>query len=345
MAATLSTLLFIKLIGQADGPAVSTIVLTVVVLIFGEISPKSLAKESPEAFAMFSAPLLRLFMAVLTPLNFLFGLWKKLLTRLFHKESDEGITDEELVTMVEEAEDQGGLDREESQLIRSAIRFDDLEAGDILTPRVDVVAVDEGSTLEEVASVFAAEGYSRLPVYHESIDDVLGVIHQKDLFSARYHGRDQLKPLVRPVLHITAGTKIDDLMRQFQRTKTQMAVVVDEYGGTEGILTMEDIVEELVGEIWDEHDEVVEEFRKQPDGSYLIACSAGLTDMYDLFALTGECDAATVSGWVLEQLGRVPEPGDRFTWENLDVTVTRAEHHRVLEIKVVVLPGPEAEEA
>ena len=317
VAATLSTLLFIDLVGQ------------------------SLAKESPEAFAMFSAPLLRLFMAVLTPLNYVFGQWKKLLTRLFHKEQDEGITDEELVTMVSEAEDQGGLDKEESQLIRSAIRFDDLEAGDILTPRVDVVAVEDLSTLEEVAAVFAAEGYSRLPVYHESVDDIVGVLHQKDLFSARFHGRTQLEPLVRPVLHITSGTKIDDLMRQFQRTKTQMAVVVDEYGGTEGILTMEDIVEELVGEIWDEHDEVVEEFRKQPDGSYLIACSADLDDMYDLFSVTGECDAATVSGWVLEELGRVPEVGDHFVWERLDVTVTRAEHHRVLEIRVEVLPEPE----
>ena len=345
VAATLSTLLFIKLLGQENGPAVSTIVLTIVVLIFGEISPKSLAKESPEAFAMFCAPFLRVLMALLTPLNFLFGLWKKLLSRLFHKETDEGITDEELVTMVEEAEDQGGLDREESQLIRSAIRFDDLEAGDILTPRVDVVAVEDTSSLADVTAVFAAEGYSRLPVYHESIDDIVGVIHQKDLFSARYHGREQLSPLVRPVLHITSGTKIDDLMRQFQRSKTQMAVVVDEYGGTEGILTMEDIVEELVGEIWDEHDEVVEEFKKQPDGSYLIACSADLDDMYDLFSVTGECDAATVSGWVLEELGRVPEPGDHFVWENLDVTVTRAEHHRVLEIKVVVLPPEEAEEA
>lgn len=205
------------------------------------------------------------------------------------------------------------------------------------------MAVEDTSTLDEVSAVFAAEGYSRLPVYHESIDDIVGVIHQKDLFSARYHGRDQLSPLVRPVLHITSGTKIDDLMRQFQRTKTQMAVVVDEYGGTEGILTMEDIVEELVGEIWDEHDEVVEQFRKQPDGSYLIACSADLDDMYDLFQLTGECDAATVSGWVLEELGRVPEVGDRFVWENLDVTVTRAEHHRVLEIRVVALPDPEEE--
>ena len=345
VAATLSTLLFIKLIDQTNGPAVSTIVLTVVVLIFGEISPKSLAKESPESFAMFSAPLLRLFMAVLTPLNFLFSLWKKLLTRLFHKEQDEGITDEELVTIVSEAEDQGGLDEHESDLIRNAIEFNDLEVSEILTPRVDVVAVEDTSTLEEVAAVFAGEGYSRLPVYHESIDDVVGVLHQKDLFSARFHGRAQLEPLVRPVLHITSGTKIDDLMRQFQRTKTQMAVVVDEYGGTEGILTMEDIVEELVGEIWDEHDEVVEEFRKQSDGSYLIACSADLDDLYELFQVTGECDAATVSGWVLEELGRVPEPGDRFTWENLDVTVTRAEHHRVLEIRVEVLPEAEDGEA
>ena len=344
VAATLSTLLFIDLVGQMNGPAVSTLVLTIVVLIFGEISPKSLAKESPEAFAMFSAPLLRLFMAVLTPLNYVFGQWKKLLTRLFHKEQDEGITDEELVTMVSEAEDQGGLDKEESQLIRSAIRFDNLEAGDILTPRVDVIAVEDVSSLAEVAAVFAAEGYSRLPVYHESVDDIVGVLHQKDLFSARFHGRTQLEPLVRPVLHITSGTKIDDLMRQFQRTKTQMAVVVDEYGGTEGILTMEDIVEELVGEIWDEHDEVVEEFRKQPDGSYLIACSADLDDMYDLFSVTGECDAATVSGWVLEELGRVPEVGDHFVWERLDVTVTRAEHHRVLEIRVEVLPEPEGGE-
>lgn len=343
VATTLSTLLFITLLGQASGPAVSAVVLTVVILIFGEISPKSLAKESPESFAMFSAPILRLLMVALTPLNFLFGQWKKLLSRLFRKKADEGITGEELATMVSEAENQGGLDQEESRLIRSAIRFDSLAAGDILTPRVDVVAVEDTAALADVAAVFAAEGYSRLPVYHENIDDVVGVIHQKDLFSARYHGRDQLFPLVRPVLHVTTSVKIDDLMRQFQRTKTQMAVVVDEYGGTEGILTMEDIVEELVGEIWDEHDEVVEQFRKLPDGSYLIACSADLDALYDLFQLTGASDAATVSGWVLERLGRVPEPGDHFVWENLDVTVTQAEHHRVLEIRVAVLPAAEEE--
>lgn len=338
VATTLSTLLFIGLLGSATGPAVSTVVLTVVILIFGEVSPKSLAKESPEAFAAFSAPILRLLMFLLSPLTFLFTQWKRLLSLLFRKKSQEGITDEELVTMVDEAEDQGGLDREESQLIRSAIRFDSLEAGDILTPRVDVVAIEDSATMDEAAALFAAEGYSRLPVYHETLDSIVGVLHQKDLFSARYHGRSELTPLFHPVLHITASTKIDDLMRQFQRTKTHMAVVVDEYGGTEGILTLEDVVEELVGEIWDEHDEVIELFRKQPDGSYLIACSADLDDLYDLFSLTDAGDAATISGWVMEQLGRVPEPGDHFVWESLDVTVTRVEHHRVLEIKVIQHP-------
>ncbi|MDD6159715.1 MAG: hemolysin family protein [Oscillospiraceae bacterium] len=338
VATTLSTLLFIRLLGSTSGPAVSTVVLTVVILIFGEVSPKSLAKESPEAFAAFSAPFLRLLMAVFRPLTFLFRQWKRLLSRLFHRHSEEGITDEELVTMVEEAEDQGSLDREESRLICSAIRFDSLKVGDILTPRVDVIAIEDCATMDEAAALFAAEGYSRMPVYHETLDNVVGVLHQKDLFSARYHGRTELSPLIHPVLHIAPSTKIDDLMRQFQKTKTHMAIVVDEYGGTEGILTLEDIVEELVGEIWDEHDEVIELFRKQEDGSYLISCSADLDDMYDLFSLTGEDDAATVSGWVMAQLGRVPEPGDHFVWETLDVTVTRVEHHRVMEIRVIRLP-------
>ena len=337
VAATLSTLLFIKLIGQTNGPAVSTIVLTVVVLIFGEISPKSLAKESPESFAMFSAPLLRLFMALLTPLNFLFGLWKKLLTLLFHKEQEEGITDEELVTMVVEAEDQGGLDKEESQLIRSAIRFDNLEAGDILTPRVDVVAVEDTSTLEEVASVFAAEGYSRLPVYHESIDDVVGVLHQKDLFSARFHGRTQLEPLVRPVLHITSGTKIDDLMRQFQRTKTQMAVVVDEYGGTEGILTMEDIVEELVGEIWDETDKDETPIRQLSENSWQVEGDVNVEDFFDAIGFvdkTFDCDYNSVGGWALAELEHIPSAGESFGYKQLHVTIRSVKDQRIESLLV-----------
>jgi len=344
-ATTLSTLIFVRFLGDVSGPTVSTVVLTLVILIFGEISPKSLAKESPERFAMFSAPLLGFFLALLRPVNFLFTQWKKLLTRLFHREDDEGITEEELITLVDQAEDEGGLDQHESELIRSAIEFGDMEVEEILTPRVDIVAVEDTASLDEIAKAFAESGYSRLPVYHEDIDDIIGVLHEKDFYAARYRGIEDVSPLISAVLYTTGSTKISALLRILQREKAHMVVVVDEYGGTEGLCTLEDIVEELVGEIWDEHDEVIEEFKKQADGSYLISCNADLTDLYDLFSLQGECSANTVSGWVLERIGRIPAEGDRFQADGLDVTVTRVDHRRVLEIRVEVLPPAEEEEA
>lgn len=340
-ATTLATLIFVKLLGEVSGPTVSTVVLTIVILIFGEISPKSLAKENAEAFAMFSAPVLRLFMGLLRPVNFLFAQWKKLLSKLFRKGEEEGITDEELITMVEQAEDEGGLDQHESELIRSAIEFGDMEVQEILTPRVDVVGVEDTATMDELAALFAENGYSRLPVYHEDIDDIVGVIHEKDFHAARYHGLSDLAAMMGSVLYTTGNTKIGELLRILQKEKGHMVVVVDEYGGTEGICTLEDIVEELVGEIWDEHDEVVEEFKKQSDGSYVISCSADLTDLYDLFAITGDCDANTVSGWVMEQIGRIPEEGDQFMADGLDVTVNKVDHRRVMEIKVEVLSEEE----
>ena len=339
-ATTIATVLCTNLFHEL-GPTVATVALTIIILIFGEVSPKSLAKESPEKFAMFAAPLLGLLMVVLTPLNFLFGQWKKLLSRVFRSQGSDGITEEELVTMVDQAEDEGGLDQHESQLIRAAIEFNDLEVGEILTPRVDLVAAEEGSSEEQIASLFAQSGYSRLPIYQETVDNIVGVIHEKDFYAARSRGRVNVAQLRAPVLYTTGNTKISELLRILQRSKAHMAVVVDEYGGTEGIATLEDILEELVGEIWDEHDEVIEQFRKQEDGSYLIACSADLDDMYDLFRVKGTCGAATVSGWVLEQVGRVPEVGDRFQAEGLDVTVTQVEHRRVLEVRVVLLPEEE----
>ncbi len=339
-ATTIATVLFTKWFHEY-GPAVSSVALTVIILIFGEISPKSLAKESPERWAMTAAPLLKVFTVILLPLNILFGLWKKLLSLLFKKDEDDGITEEELVGMVEQAETEGGLDEHESDLIRAAIEFNDLEVSEILTPRVDLVAVEEGASDEEVARVLAESGYSRLPVYRETIDNIVGVIHEKDFYAARYRGLNSLSEIMGTVLYTTGNTKISDLLRVLQKNKAHMAVVVDEYGGTEGIATLEDILEELVGEIWDEHDEVVESFKKQEDGSYIIQCSASLDDMYDLFAVKGECDASTISGWVMEQMGRVPEQGDRFRAEGLDVTVTQVEQRRVMEIRVEVLPEEE----
>ena len=341
--ASLATVFFTVSLSLRNGAVISTAVVTVVVLIFGEVCPKSLAKEFPESFAMFSAPIMRGLMLLLTPVNFLFRLLKRGMSRLFRKKDDGGITEEELITMVDQAEDEGGLDQHESELIRSAIEFNDLEVDEILTPRVDMVAVEDAASMEEVAKAFAESGYSRLPVYHEDIDDIVGVIHEKDFYAARHYGRGGIKDLISPVLYTTGNTKISELLRILQRKKAHMVIVVDEYGGTEGLVTLEDIVEELVGEIWDEHDEVIEEFKKQEDGSYLISCNADLTDLFDLFSIRDDCDANTVSGWVMEKIGRIPEAGDRFTSDGLDVTVTKVDHRRVMEIRVVVFP-PEAPE-
>lgn len=341
-ATTISTLLFTKIF-VTYGATISTVVITIVVLIFGEISPKSVAKEFPERFAMFSVPILRVIIVVLTPLNFLFSMWKKLLSKIFKPSGDDGITEEELMGIVDQAESEGGLDAHEGDLIRASIEFNELDVSDILTPRVDLVAVDEESTMQEVGALFVENGYSRLPIYHETIDNIIGVVHQKDFYKARVRGEDRLAMIKSPVVYTTPNTKIFKLLRILQMNKVHMAVVVDEYGGTEGIVTLEDILEELVGEIWDEHDEVTEFLHKQPDGSYNIDCTTDLDDMYDLFEIKGECEASTVSGWVLEQIDRIPKQGDHFIAEGLEVTVTAVDNRRVMEINVKPVPQETAE--
>ncbi|MEE0434796.1 MAG: hemolysin family protein [Peptococcaceae bacterium] len=343
-ATTISTLLFTKLF-VTYGATISTVVITIVVLIFGEISPKSIAKEFPERFAMFSAPFLSVVVAILTPLNFLFSQWKKLLSKIFKPSNDDGITEEELMGIVDQAESEGGLDAHEGDLIRASIEFNELEVADILTPRVDIVAVDEEASVQEVGALFVENGFSRLPVYNETIDNIIGVIHQKDFYKARVRGEDRVGMMKSPVVYTTPSTKIFKLLRELQMNKVHMAVVVDEYGGTEGIVTLEDILEELVGEIWDEHDEVVEAFKKQADGSYLVDCTADLDDMYDLFQVKGKCEASTVSGWVLEQIDRIPDVGDRFSAEGLDVVVTQVDNRRVIEIRVQRMAEDVTEEA
>lgn len=342
-AASLGTVLFTKLY-PVYGAAISTAVLTVVVLIFGEITPKTMAKDKPEKFCMRAVPILRVLLFVLTPLHLFFGLFSKAAMKLFHTSEEEGITEEELITMVEEAESEGGLEHHESELIRAAIEFNDMEVEEILTPRVDIVAAPDTVTMEELAVLFAESAYSRIPIYHTSIDNITGLVHEKDFFSARYHNHTDVGSLISKIFYTTASAQISDLLRSLQRSKSHMAVVVDDYGGTMGIVTLEDILEELVGEIWDEHDEVIEEFKPQEDGSYLISCTANLDDLFDRFSIRAtDIDSASISGWVLDQLGRLPVEGDRFVYENLDVTVTRLDHRRILEIRVAVIPEEEEE--
>ena len=280
-ASSLATVLFSRLLGNAYGPTASTIVMTLLVLTFGEITPKSMAKEMPESIAMAFAPALGALVAVFGPLNFIFGKWKSFLAGRFYTDEKDTITEGELVTMVSEAEKDGELTNRESELIRSAIEFDDVEAQDVLTPRVDVIAVADDTPMDEVTETFADSGYSRLPVYHETIDNIIGVVHEKDCFAAMRKGDEDVKleSLIGPTLYTTSVTPISALLRTLRESKHHMAVVVDEYGGTAGIITLEDILEELVGEIWDEHDEVVEDIRQQSDGSWLIAGGASVDDV------------------------------------------------------------------
>ncbi len=335
--ASMATLLFVQYFGGA-GASLSTLVTTVVVLIFGEISPKSLAKESPEKFAMFSAPIVQVLVTMLTPVNWFFTQWKKLLSKLFKSSEDKAITEEELLTIIEEAEHEGAINEEDKELIHSVMDFNDSKASDILTPRVDIVGISKEASTAEIEEAFVQTRYSRIPVYDKTIDNIVGVIHIKDFFELKLKDRsikDQtIASILSPVIFVTPHLKISTLLKKLQTEKCHLAVVTDEYGGTVGMVTMEDILEELVGEIWDEHDEIIQEFTPLEDGTYKIVCSAPIDEMLSFFDLTGEVDSTTVSGWVVEQLGAIPKVGDSFTYEALFVTVTKTDHRRVLEIVV-----------
>mgnify|MGYP002678826769 FL=1 len=345
-AASIGTIIFTKMLGAERGATVSTMVLTIVVLIFGEVTPKSLAKEMPETIATAVAPVLSLLMLVLTPLTWLFTQWKRLLNHFVHSSESDTITEGELMTMVSEAENDGELTDRESELIRSAIEFDDVEVEEILTPRVDVVAVADDISLEELAQTFAESGYSRLPVYHGTIDNIIGVVHEKDFYIARLKKATKIEDLVAPTLYTTGSTQISQLLRTLREQHHHMAVVVDEYGGTEGIITLEDILEELVGEIWDEHDEVTEDFRKQSDGSWLVSGSASVDDLFETLDLPEDedIDSNTVNGLVQEKTCHLPKVGDHFSLGEYDGVVTRTARRRVTEVRLTPAEPVDAEE-
>lgn len=336
LAASIATILFTTHFGNS-GVTISTVVMTILVLIFGEISPKSIAKESPEKFAMFSTPILKGFTVILTPFNYLFRLWKRLLYKIFKVESCKFITEDELLTIVEEAENGGGIDKHESKLIQSAIEFNDLDAKEILTSRVDLIALSSTASIDEIKEVFKNNRFSRIPIFENTIDKIIGVIHQRDFYDLIENGDSNIKNIIKPIICVTPNTKISQLLNNFQKSKTHMAVVVDEFGGTKGIVTLEDVLEELVGEIWDEHDEIIEYFKKVDEHKYLVVCSADLKDLFDKFNLScndDDYESNTVSGWVLEEFGHIPKVGDSFIYEDLLVTVTKTNYTRVLEVSI-----------
>lgn len=343
--ATISTLLFSSIITNSESlsATLSTIISTIAVLIFGEITPKTLAKEFPEKVAMFVAPIMDFFTIILYPLNLVFTGWKLLLKKVFKFKSEDVITEQELLTYVEEANEDGTLDNNETELISSAIEFNDAEVGDILVPRVNVIAVEENTPMKDIRLVFSEHGFSRLPVYRGSIDTIIGMIHEKDFYAAYTSGATDIKGIVTSMALATEHMKISDLLRSMQKQKVHMATVVDEYGGTLGIVTLEDILEELVGEIWDEHDEVVDYFTKLDDEHYLVDGNAELSEFFEIFSQEEdeESDSNTVSGWIIERSGDIPPIGYTFDYNNLTVTVTKRTLKKVLEVKVEIRPEEE----
>ena len=342
--ASIGTLLFVDLMGQELGATVSTVVVTIVVLIFGEITPKSIAKDYPERFAMFSAPMIGALLWLFTPLNFLFSLWKKLVALLFHSDEEDKMSQEELLLLLEEVEQEGAIDKSEGTLLRNAVEFGDLEVQSILTHRVDLEAVEVNATKEEIAAKFTETRFSRLLVYEETIDKIVGVLHLKDFYDGMGINPKPLREIMTPPLFIHQTEKVDDLLQLLKANKSHIAVVIDEYGGTLGIVTMEDILEELVGEIWDEHDEVEEPFRQLSENTYLVDCTVTLDDFCDFFDVKSDSESVSLGGWIMDEMQRIPEKGDQFTYENLTITATEIDDHRIEWVTVEVAPKEDNEE-
>ena len=341
--ASVGTVLFTLKFGDM-GATVSTIVVTIVVLIFGEISPKSIANNCPEQLAMFAAPVVQFLIWLFLPLNVLFSGWQKLLTKIFHLEPSSKMSQEELLTLVNEVQEDGTIDEDEGGLLRNAIEFSDQEARDILIHRTDLAALPITATKEEIAQMFTETKFSRLLIYQDTIDDILGTIHRKDFYVGCGITEKEVKDIISPAIFVLESEPIRMILKKQQKAKTHVAVVVDEYGGTCGIVTMEDILEELVGEIWDEHEEAEVLLRRIAPDTYLIDASMDFEEFAEYFHLDEESEMVSVSGWVMEQFGRVPDQGDHLEYKGLEIEVTRVGNHHVDEIRVKQ-NNVEAEEA
>lgn len=344
LIASIGTVLFVNMYGDI-GTTISTAVVTVLVLIFGEVVPKSIAKDCPEKFVMFSSPFINMLIWIFTPFNFLLLRLKELISKCFKFETNDKMSQEELLMLVEEVEENGSIDENESELLQNAIEFKDRDAEDILTHRIDLEAVSVDSTKEEIAQVFSESKFSRLLVYDGSIDNIIGLIHLKDFYTGTGVTEKSLKELVSPVVFVPRGEKINELLRELQKSKSHVAVVIDEHGGTYGIVTMEDILEELVGEIWDEHDEATEFIKQIGANTYIVDAALSLNDFSEYFEKEIDSDMVLLNGWVMEMLEGFPVVGDTFKYENLDITVNEMENQRISQIRVFVNKTEEIDKA
>ena len=344
-ASSIGALLFGKLIADQNvATTVNTAALTVIVLIFGEVTPKNMAKVIPEKFAMMSAPLIQLLVWIFMPFNFLFSLLTKLISKLFKGDDDSKMSQEELLMFVEEVEQDGSIDEDEGSLLRNVIEFNGLKAEDILTHRVDLVAFRKDTPKEEIAKIYSESKFSRLLVYENTIDTIVGIVHQKDFYTAEGITDASIEEIMTEPFFVPPSEDVADLLKKFQENQSHIAVVVDEYGGTVGIVTMEDILEELVGEIWDEHDEVVEDYVDLGENVCSVSCDVEMSSFCEHFDVEIETESTTLNGFLIEQLEKIPEKDDTFTYKNLIFTVIESDAHRSLFVKVEVLPVEDEDE-
>ena len=351
LASSLATVLFtywlINKGGENIGATVSTIVMTVVVLIFGEICPKTAAKISPDKFSLFAVRFIYLLVILFTPFTILFRLLQSLIGKIFRVKEDQAMTEEELISIIEEAEEDGGIDKEESTLIKSAIEFNELEVGDIFTPRIDITAVRSDVTKEEMAKTFSESGYSRVPIYDDDLDNIHGIVYYKDFFTTAFKTNVPISDIVKPVMYVTKTQKINDLLKDLHEKQLHFAVVTDEYGSTAGIVTLEDILEEIVGEIWDEHDEIIEEIKLIGDREYIVSGMTNIDKFYEeleLGEIDEDNDSSTVNGWAMNALGKIPEEGDCFEADGLVFKVLTMDGRRIQDLHILDNRGLETDE-
>lgn len=344
-ASSLATILFVSFLGEANGTLASTVVLTVIVLIFGEVLPKNTAIENSETMCMNSAGVLYILMVLLTPVTFLLlkmsTAVKKIASR--NKEKEPTVTEDELKYIVESIEEEGVLEEQESDLVQSALEFDEKTAYDILTPRVDMTAIDIEDEPAQIKKLILTERYSRIPVYRETIDNIIGILHTRDymeqLLKQEYPDLDKL---IQPAYFIYRSKKLSALLADFKYKRLHIAVVTDDYGGTLGIVTMEDLLEQLVGDIWDEDEEVENKYKKLSENEYEIAGDMNISELLDLLDKDSryiETDSKSVGGWVIERIGDIPKKNDSFTYRELTLTVDDVEDQRVNTVTMVYKPS------
>lgn len=339
---SIATVLCIALVGEQYGSLVSTIATTLIVLTFGEIIPKSMAKDFAEPFAMFSSAVISFLMVILTPFSAFFILLKNGVSKLFHRKETVSMTEEELKVMIDEIEDEGVLETQESDLVRSALEFDEITVDEIITPRVRITAVEAGESVDEVRKKFLREEYSRMPVYERTLDNIVGIITEKEFFKQYEKNSDfTIRSIMQETLYLPQMQKLSEVFRTMQKQKCHMSVVLDQHGGTLGIVTMEDILEELVGEIWDESDEVKSPVTVVGHDVFEVYGDVSLNSLRRFFDARDiradiESEAHTVAGWVLGLFGSIPKSGDVITSGCFTVTVLEAAELRVNKVRIEI---------